>query len=355
MRGAKWIAALFVAASVVVIIRMAVWLFPSIPLEHAQAVSEAVEEAIESHPQADVNIEAEPASASVFESKPEPVWPDEPEERTDWPPAPADDFDLPLLPSPEPQPVQEEFHLRKTRWGMPLEEVRASEEIPPLRETERGLLYSTTTLDMPCLVTYSFRQSRLVRARLSFSDPSGERIPLLSVAQAQRRFLFLREQLNARYGEAVLQETHRPRNVSGHQRSLLKQEELSAQYDREIAEDQQRLETQRERLQIRFKHWSNRDEMIARGLAPIERDIRELKQWKEEALAQAAESRQNIQANQEADAAHPLIATRRARWPFANELHDVELMLDLRSRPPRLDIRYAGRPVLPDAGTMDEL
>jgi len=358
MNAVKWTWVLFVVASIFVIIRIAVWIFPASALEHSVAVTEAVEEGVVEEtaeaPLADV-VERMPEPEPAPVSKPEPVWPDEPKEQSDWPPAFDEELDLTELPLPETAPAPEEFHLRNTRWGMPLEEVRASEGEAPVRETDRGLLYITTTLDMPTLLTYAFRQGRLVRARLSFSNPTGEFIPPLSVAQAQRRFLFLREQLRARYGEPILQVTHVPRNVSDHQRSLLKQEELSEQYEREIAEDQLRLKKQRERLKVRFQHWSNKDEMMARGLAPIERDIRELKQWKEAALAQAAESRQNIQVNQQADADNPLVATMAARWAFANERHDVELLLDMRSRVPRLDIRYKGRPVLPEAGTMDEL
>jgi hypothetical protein len=360
MNAVKWTWALFVVASIFVIIRIAVWIFPSAALEHSTAVTEAVKEAgmeeTAEAPLADV-VERTPEPESMPEPapEPEPVWPDESKEQSDWPPALGEELDLMGLSLSESAPAPEEFHLRNTRWGMPLEEVRASEGEAPVRETDRGLLYVTTTLEMPTLLTYAFRQGRLVRARLSFSDPTGEFIPPLSVAQAQRRFLFLREQLRARYGEPVLQVTHVPRNVSDHQRSLLKQEELSAQYEREIAEAQARLDNQRERLNTRFQHWSNKDEMRARGLAPIDRDIRELQRWKEQALAQAAESRQNIQANQRADADNPLVATLAARWPDAKELHDVELRLDMRSTEPHLDIRYTGRPVLPEAGAMNEL
>ena len=77
-----------------------------------------------------------------------------------------------VLPAPLPEPevmlppVPEEFHFRQTRWGMTSEEVRAAEPSNPIRESERGLLYSATTLELPSLVSYGFVQGRLVRARL---------------------------------------------------------------------------------------------------------------------------------------------------------------------------------------------
>ena len=87
--------------------------------------------------------------------------------------------------------------------------------------------------------------------------------------------------------------------------------------------------------------------MVARGLAPRERDLRDLRAWKQEALAAAAESRSGIEQNRAADAARPLVAVMTARWPFARELHDVELQLDFRGPVPRLDIRYAATQALP--------
>jgi hypothetical protein len=252
----------------------------------------------------------------------------------------------PPPPAP-PEPAPEEFHFRQTRWGMTIEEVRASEPGDPLRASERGLLYATTTHEMPCLLTYSFVQGRLVRTRLSFSDPAGQDIPPLTVAQAQRRFLYLREQLRARYGEPVQKTTRLPRDVSGLQRTAQRQDELAQQYDTEIAEAEQRLKQQQALLENRFARWPNRSEMLARGLAPYERDLRELRTWKQESLDRAAQSRQSIQQRQAADSTHPLVATMTVRWPYARELHDIELRLDCRAAVPRLDIRYEGTQALP--------
>ncbi len=160
---------------------------------------------------------------------------------------------------------------------MTIEEVRASEPIEPLRENERGLLYATTTLDLPSLLTYSFLQRRLVGARLLFSDPSGKEIPPLTVAQAQRRFLYLRSQLKARYGDPIQKTVTMPRNVSNLRRSANKQVELAQQYDVEIAEAEERLHKRRALLESRFANWPNRSEMVSKGLASNERDLRDLR------------------------------------------------------------------------------
>ena len=100
------------------------------------------------------------------------------------------------------------------------------------------------------------------------------------------------------------------------------------------------MKKQRELLERRFKRWSNPAPLVARGLAPYERDLKDLRAWKQEAMDRANESRKGIQERQDADARAPLVATMTARWPDARELHDVELVLDFRSAVPRLDIRY---------------
>jgi hypothetical protein len=346
MNVMKWAWVLFVAASLAVLIRLAMWLMPA-PGWRAEKVEAAAEAAPAEAPAEPVAAAPEPPPAPPTE----PTWPVEAEERTDWlPPAP-----VPPVVAEPPAPPPEEFHFRRTRWGMGLDEVRLSEAGAPLRESENGLRYATTTLELPCLLTYSFVQDRLVRARLSFSDPAGRDLPPLTMAQAQRRFLYLREQLRNRYGEPVQKTVPMPRDVSDLRRSALKQDELARQYDAEIAEAEQRLKKQRERLDARFARWPNRAEMVTRDLAPYERDLRELRAWKQEALERGAKSRQSIQQKQDADRSRPLVATLSARWPFARELHDIELKLDGRSAAPQLDIRYEAAQGLPDVWQMNEL
>ena len=347
MDAMKWAWVLFVAASLALLVRLAMWFLPSPAVQHSEKVSEAVEATSAAAP-------AEPVAA-VPEAQ---AWPVEAEERPDWPPpAPAEVVppEVPVMAPAEPPPPPEEFHFRRTRWGMTIEEVRASEPLDPLRENERGLMYATTTLELPCLLTYSFVQGRLIRARLSFSDPSGKDIPPLTVAQAQRRFLYLRAQLRSRYGDPIQKTIPLPRDVSNLHRSALKQDELAQQYDVEIAEAEKRLQKQRALLEVRFANWPNRAEMVARGLASTERDLRELRAWKQEAIELGAQSRQSIQQNRDADRSRPLIASMTARWPFARELHDIELKLDCRTTTPRLDIRYEGMQGVPEGWELNEL
>ena len=108
----------------------------------------------------------------------------------------------------------------------------------------------------------------------------------------------------------------------------------------DMTEAERRLKAERQRLEARFKRWKNPAEMVARGLTTYERDLRDLRTWKREALELAGESRKGIQERRAADARAPLVAVMTARWPFAQDLHDVELVLDFRSRVPRLAVRY---------------
>lgn len=362
----KWTWVLFVAVSVAILVRFFVWLLPATAIQHASDVDAAVrgiEAASESLPESPV---AEvPSETSETPEAPGPRRPPA-SPAIPWPAADPDATDLwdslyaEMWPLPKPAPAvepdpPEAFHLRRIRWGMTGTEVRAAESLTPLRENAQSLTYLTTTIHLPCLLTYHFTRDRLVRAHLSFSDVAGRHLPPLSIAQAQRRFLFLREQLRQRYGEPMIHTTRVPRDVTALQRRLQKQDELTQQYDVEIAEVEERLRQQRARLNTRYERWQRREELVARGLAPYERDLRDLKKWKQEALETAKQARQDIHHHQQADARAPLVAVMIARWPFARELHDIDLRLDLRSQVPRLDIRYrAARPALDTVG-VDEL
>lgn len=327
MDEAKWIWVVLVAAVLALLIWLAMWFLPA-PGWRSATVSQTVGEA-----------PAETAGTAAT-SAPLAEAPTQPEREfagtaaPEIPPAPRRSADLAA------PPPAEEYHLRRTRWGMSRAEVRAAEPDEPIRESERSLTYAATTVEWPSLLTYSFADDRLVGARLAFSDPAGRELPPLTAAQAQRRFQYLREELRGRYGEPVQQTTRLPRDVAGLARRAQKQEELARQYDAEIAAGEERLKKQRELLAARYEKWRDREERIASGLASYERDLRDLRAWKQEALAGAAQTRQDIQKNQAADQARPLLATMTARWPAARNLHDVELKLDFRYRSPRLDIRY---------------
>lgn len=353
MDEVKWAWVLFLAATVALMVRMAMWFLPSPAIQHSEKV-EAAAEAVQAIPDRSAE-EAEELSAAEEEN---PFWAPEPTGPETVPVREASDWVRPdftaQAPAPE-APPPEEFHFRRTRWGMSRAEVRESEGGELLRESEQALVYAVTTLELPSLLTYVFVQDRLMRARLSFSDPAGRDIPPLSVAQAQQRFLYLREQLRTRYGEPVQRTTHLPRDVSGLQRTVRKQDELTQQYDTAIAETEQRLKKQRELLEQRFRRWNNREEMVARGLKPYERDLRDLRDWKKVALALAEQSRKGIQERKSADSSKPLVATMGAQWPFARGVQDIELRVDFRGAAPRLDIRYEATRGLPGAAGMDEL
>jgi len=341
----KWAWVLFLAATLALLIRLTMWFLPA-PGWRSEKVNQAADamdlpapaETPPAAPAPEPQAEAVPAA-------PEPVQAVPPPEPI--PPAP------PAAPVPAPPPP-EEFHLRHVRWGMSPVEVLASELDVPLRESEFGLTYVAMTLDLPCLLAYSFDEGRLVRARMSFSDPTGMDLPPLSVAQAQRRFLYLREQLRSRYGEPLENTVYLPRERAHLERSAQRQDELAKQYDEEIAEAERRMKKQRELLERRFRRWANPAQLVARGLAPYARDLKDLRAWKQEALDRANESRKDIQESQAADARAPLVATMTARWPYARELHDIELVLDFRAAVPRLDIRYEAT-LGPANGTKNEL
>ena len=327
----KWAWVLFLAATLALLIRLAMWFLPA-PGWRTEKVNRAAD-AIADPALAENLLAAPPAPA------PEP--PPAPEPRAQAVPAAPEP--VRLVPPPEPPPAlppPPEFHLRQVRWGMSPVEVLASERDVPLRESETGLTYVAMTLELPCVLVYSFEEGRLVRARMAFSDPTGLDLPPLSVAQAQRRFLYLREQLRSRYGEPIENTVYLPRERAHLERTVQRQDELARQYDVEIAEAERRMKKQRELLERRFKRWSNPTQLVARGLAPYERDLKDLRAWKKEAMDRASESRKGIQERQDADARVPLVATMTARWPYARELHDVELALDFRAAVPRLDIRY---------------
>ena len=261
----KWAWVLFVAATLALLVRLSSWFLPA-PGWRDVKVKQATETAESAAVSPDMPaIAAEPAP----EPAPEPV----PE-----PPAPPAAASAPEAVPPVPPPP-EEYPLRRVRWGMTPDEVRAAEPNEPLRGSDAALTYAATTLEFPCLLTYAFRDGRLARVRMAFSDPTGTDIPPLSLAQAQRRFLYLRAQLRRRYGEPAQKTATVPRDAAQLERTVRKQAELAQQYDAEIAETQRRLKQERERLKARFQRWPDAAEKVARGLAPYERDLRDLRNW----------------------------------------------------------------------------
>lgn len=332
----KWAWVLFLAATLALLIRLSTWFLPA-PGWRAEKVDQAATIA---------------ETAAVDNDMPQ-IAPSPPRPASESPEKAVPAAPAASCPTPPPETVQPvapppAFDLRQVRWGMSSAEVLASEPDVPIRENAFGLTYATTAQELPCLLAYSFEGERLVRARMSFSDPTGLDLPPLNVAQAQRRFLYLREQLRGRYGEPIQKSVFLPRERAHLERRAQKQDELAKQYDVEIAEAERRMKKERERLERRFKRWSNPAERVARGLASLERDLKDLRAWKKEALERADQSRKGMKERAEADARAPLVATMTARWPSARESHAVELTLDFRAAVPRLDLRYKATPGLPN-------
>ena len=344
-----WILLMF--AIVAIAIKLLFKLLPT-PFEgHAEVVTQTLEEGIPAEPE--VIPEPEPeefaATVAVADNNSE----SEEERADDWPPAPLPPEPQPVAQPPPPPPVQ--YHFRKIRWGMSPDEVCAAEGMPPIRANEQRLEFITTTQGWPCLLNYYFMHGQLYRARLIFSDPTGMSIPPLSVAQAQQRYLYLRARLNQRYGQPIEKSLTIPRDTVALQRAAQNHEELAQQYDTAIADAEARLVKERAILERRFARWKRRNEMIARGLAPFERDVAEMKQWKQDALDRLTETRRGIEQSRSDDRQQPLIAGQIARWPAARDLHNIEMRLDYRQSPLRLELRYAAIQLLPPADFLDEL
>jgi len=64
----------------------------------------------------------------------------------------------------------EDHNFRKTRWGMSLEEVKNSERLKKLSETEDNLMYQTTVMGRKVLVIYLFVHNRLARTMYALAE-----------------------------------------------------------------------------------------------------------------------------------------------------------------------------------------
>ncbi len=316
-----------------------------------ETVVEAVAVVQPEEPSADAAADSETALRNLFTTLPEvvrgetavvePLWDAAPDEHTE------DDE--------PPPPIEEEYDFRRIRWGMSKAEVQATEWGVLTGETPQSLTYSTTTMDYPCLLTYSFTGGRLMGARISFTDESDTHLPPLTPVRARSGYSYWREQLRVRYGDPVERVERFSRDASAERMRAQKREEDIQQYNNSIAETRERIAREKVRLERRYSGWQNSRTYVQRGLAPYERHLQDLQQWKTEAVEQMAESQQAVEALKKADAAQPLVAMMSAHWPAARERHDIRLRLDLRRTPPLLDIRYrAARPDWNGSG-VDEL
>jgi hypothetical protein len=237
-------------------------------------------------------------------------------------------------------------------------EVRAAESpLSPLRSTPTALLYSTTTLDLPCHLAYTFRSGRLASARLRFSLPSDTDVPALSPVAAHAAYLWLRSQLSARYG-APATETHatRPR-PTGHlaDRAARSREDAEA-YAATLDAARRRLADRTARLKEKYRNWPEATARIDRELASERRYVADLEAWIRDLETTERAALSTIDQSRRDDTTSPLPARDTAAWPpsSSDAPHTVILEADYTTLPSRLEIRYKTTlPLLAPDGTSD--
>ena len=249
----------------------------------------------------------------------------------------------------------EEYHFRRTRWGMGLDVVKTQEVGVLIRQGEERLTYLTTTLELPCLLTYGFSGGGLVRARLAFHDLTGGNLPPMLEAQARKRYRFLRRELIRRYGESEEREVHQPRETAHLEMSLRKHVEDIEDFEGSLREAAERLQRERTRLEEKYRGWKNQAEAVSNGVAKYERDLRDYAEWKRDAEEKTAAVRAELAQVKALEMSRPLTVLREARWAAARGLHRVELRMDLRRRDPQLEIRYESLEAAETPDDYDEL
>ena len=259
-----------------------------------------------------------------------------------------------LSPAPEPPPPT--YHLRHIRWNMTPDGVRAAEApLAPLRATPTALLYSTTTLDLPCHLTYSFRGGRLTAARLQFSLPSSDDVPALSPVSAHAAYLWLRSQLAARYGKpATENRTTRPRPTAHLSDQAAHAREDAEAYASTLASARQRLADRTAQLKEKYRNWPEAAARIDRELASERRYVADLEAWIADTQATEKSALTAIDQSRRDDLQSPLPARDTAIWQAANTPHTVLLTADYTTLPSRLEIRYKTTlPILAHDGSDD--
>ena len=302
-------------------------------------------------PPAPITPPIDPPPAPV--PTPPPVLPD---------PAPAPELPAPPTPvptdaAPPPSPANPASppapHFRNIRWDMSPDEVRAAEApLSPLRSTDSSITFAATTLDRPCLLSYAFRNGRLTAARLQFSLPSSSHVPALSPVAAHAACLWLRAQLDARYGPPS-SETHasRPRDTSSLADRARQAREDAATYAATLAAARQRLADRTAQLQTKYRSWPEAAARIDRELASEHRYIALLEAWIAETRSAEQNALSAIDQSHLDDATLPLLARDTLTWSSTNHPHTVTLSANYTTIPARLEIRYHSNLPPPDAAT----
>lgn len=278
-------------------------------------------------------------SVPIVPSAPEvPVVPEAPSLPPTPPPAePPAEHPAALEAPPPPAP-----HLRQTRWGMAPDEVLAAESpARPVHTTPNTLTYTTTTLDLPTRLTYTFRSGRLASARLQFSLSSDGDIPSLSPAAAHAAYLWLRSQLIARY-DTPASETHatRPRPTTHLADRAARSREDAETYAATLATARQRLADRTARLREKYRNWPEAAARIDRELASERRYVADLEAWVADTRAAEKTAQDAIDQSRRDDTTSPLLARDTATWHPTAVPHTVTLAADYTTLPSRLEIRY---------------
>ncbi len=66
--------------------------------------------------------------------------------------------------------IADDYSFRKTRWGMSIEEVKKSEPLEVMSESETVLGYKSKVIDKEVFILYIFADSQLVRARYALAE-----------------------------------------------------------------------------------------------------------------------------------------------------------------------------------------
>jgi hypothetical protein len=235
-------------------------------------------------------------------------------------------------------------------------EVRAAEApLVPVHTTANTLAYATTTLDFPCLLTYSFRAGSLAAARLQFSLPSSEDVPALPPAAAHAAYLHLHALLTARYG-IHCSETHakRPRDTAHLDDQARHSREDAEQYATSLDAARRRLADRTVQLKKKYRNWPEAAARIDRELATERRYVADLEAWVADTRAAEKTAQAAIDQSRRDDATAPLAARDTATWHAPALPHTVTLTADYTTLPARLEIRYKTTlPLLAPDGTSE--
>ena len=100
--------------------------------------------------------------------------------------------------------LAQEFDIRRIRWGMSPDEVRQSEDTRPLEVKKEGMVFQTTFLDTPTLVTYFFADNKVVAVVYFFKrDSRAKPVDNGSADEYLQSFAKLESMMDKKYGDPI--------------------------------------------------------------------------------------------------------------------------------------------------------